>query len=75
MSVEVQCLLNSEYIYVGKPLPMLNEMENADFLLLIKESVIFSLEKRKLLTMAQRKKCIDILESRNITAQRNLRRV
>ena len=68
-------MAKSDYVYVGKLLPMLNEAENADLLLLIKKAVIFSLEKRKLLTMTQRKRCIDILESRIIAAQRDPHRM
>ena len=47
-----------KFIYVGEPVPELNEQEHAAFLMNIQRSILLSLEKRKLLTASQRERCL-----------------
>jgi len=54
--------LHREFVYVGDPAPEINEQEHAAFLLNMQRAILFSLEKRKLLTASQRDRCIDMLE-------------
>ena len=61
MNTEVGPAKQREYVYVGEAIPPLTEAANADFLLLMREAVIFSLEKRQVLTQAQRKRCVELL--------------
>ncbi len=51
-----------EFVYVGEPVPELNEREYAAFLMNIQRSILFSLEKRNLLTTSQRERCLLELE-------------
>lgn len=51
-----------EFIYVGDTVPELNEQEYTAFLMNIQRSIVLSLEKRKLLTPAQRERCLTTLE-------------
>lgn len=39
-----------EFVYIGAPIPELNEREHAAFLMNIQRSILLSLEKRNLLT-------------------------
>lgn len=63
-----------EFIYAGDPVPVLNEQEHAAFLMHIQRSVIFSLEKRELLTASQRERCLAELEKQHIQNQKKQRR-
>ena len=47
-----------EFIYVGEPIPELNEREHAAFLVNFQRSILLSLEKRNLLTASQRERCL-----------------
>lgn len=51
-----------EFVYVGEPVPELNEREHAAFLMNMQRSILFSLEKRNLLTASQRERCLLELE-------------
>lgn len=51
-----------EFVYAGEPVPELNEREHAAFFLNMQKAVIWSLEKRNLLTAAQRECCLMELE-------------
>ena len=51
-----------EFIYVGEPVPELNEQEHAAFFMNFQRSIILSLEKRNLLTVSQRERCLLELE-------------
>lgn len=53
-----------EFVYVGEPVPELNEREHAAFLVNIQKSILLSLEKRNLLTTSQRERCLIELEKR-----------
>ncbi len=55
-------MLHREFVYTGAPVPDLEGPEYAAFLLNIQKGVIFSLERRKLLTPSQRERCIEELE-------------
>lgn len=59
-----------DFIYAGDPVPELNEQEHAAFLLNIQKSILFSLEKRKLLTPHQRERCMAELEKQEIKKAR-----
>ena len=47
-----------EFIYTGEPVPELNELEHAAFLINFQRSILLSLEKKKLLTASQRERCL-----------------
>lgn len=51
-----------EFIYVGEPVPELNEQEHAAFFMNFQKSILLSLEKRNLLTASQRERCLLELE-------------
>ncbi len=51
-----------EFVYVGEPVLELNEREHAAFFMNIQRSILFSLEKRNLLTASQRERCLLELE-------------
>ena len=53
-----------EFVYVGDPVPELNEQEHAAFLENIQKAILLSLEKRNLLTASQRECCLLELEKR-----------
>lgn len=55
-----------EFIYVGDPIPELNEREHAAFLMNIQKSILLSLEKRNLLTPAQCERCLSELEKQQV---------
>lgn len=55
-------LKHREFIYVGEPVPELNEREHAAFLMNFQRSILLSLEKRDLLTATQRERCLLELE-------------
>lgn len=55
-------LKHREFIYIGDPVPKLNEQEHAAFLMNIQRSILLSLEQRKLLTPSQRERCLKELE-------------
>ena len=54
--------MHREFVYVGDPVPELNEQEHAAFLMNIQKSILLSLEKRKLLTHSQCERCLAKLE-------------
>lgn len=56
-----------DYIYAGDPIPELSEKESASFFLNLQKAIIYSLEKRSLLTSAQRSRCIARLEKQHHT--------
>lgn len=62
-----------EFVSVGDPVPELNEQEHAAFLMNIQRSIVLSLEKRKLLTPLQRKRCLAALEKQYSQSQRKQR--
>lgn len=47
-----------QYVYAGEPVPDLNEAKYTQFRLHLEESILFSLEKRNLLTHAQFERCV-----------------
>jgi len=51
-----------EFVYVGDPIPKINEAGNADFILHYQKSILLSLVKRNLLTLSQCERCMDELE-------------
>ncbi len=51
-----------EFVYVGDPVPELNEQEHAAFYLHFQKSILVSLEKRGLLTHSQYNRCVEKLE-------------
>lgn len=63
-----------EFVYVGDPVPELNEQEHAAFLMNIQKSILLSLEKRKLLTHSQRERCLVELEKQYSREQKSRRR-
>lgn len=71
---EVLRLLHREFVYVGDPVPELNEQEHAAFLMNIQKSILLSLEKRKLLTHSQRERCLVELEKQYSREPKSRRR-
>ena len=63
-----------EFVYIGDPVPELNEQEHAKFLLNVQKSILFSLEKRDLLTGTQRERCLTALEQQYSRSQKSKRR-
>ena len=63
-----------EFVYVGDPVPELNEQEHAAFLMNIQKSILLSLEKRKLLTHSQLERCLVELEKQYSREQKSRRR-
>ena len=55
---------HKEYIYAGESVPEITEQEQGEFLLNVQKAILFSLEKRNLLTQAQRESCCEKLEQR-----------
>ena len=51
-----------EYVYVGEAVPDLMEQQYSEFLLHLQKSILYSLEKRNLLTHAQKERCIAEIE-------------
>lgn len=66
--------VDREFVYVGDPVPELNEQEHAAFLMNIHKSILLSLEKRKLLTHSQRERCLVELEKQYSREQKSRRR-
>ncbi len=62
-----------EFIYVGEPVPELNEQEHAAFLMNFQKSILLSLEKRNLLTASQRERCLLELEKQHSLNQKRRR--
>lgn len=60
---EVLRLKHRDFIYTGDPVPELNERQHAAFLFHVQMSLLFCLEKRNLLTCAQRERCATMLEN------------
>ncbi len=59
-----------EFIYTGEPVPELNELEHAAFLINFQRSILLSLEKKKLLTASQRERCLLELEKQFLLNQK-----
>ena len=51
-----------KYVYIGEPVPDLNEPEYTEFLLHLQKSVLYALEKRNLLTHFQAERCVTEIE-------------
>ena len=62
-----------EFVYVGEPIPELNEREYAAFLMNIQRAILLSLEKRNLLTASQRKRCLLEIEKQHSLNQKKQR--
>lgn len=54
-----------EFYYVGEDFPEQSIRENKEFLLNVQKALLMSLEKRMLISAAQREQCIDELEKQN----------
>ena len=65
--------MHREFVYVGDPVPELNEQEHAAFLMNIHKSILLSLEKRKLLTHSQRERCLVELEKQYSREQKSIK--
>lgn len=50
------------YVYAGEPVPDLDGPEYREFLLHLKKSILYSLEKGDLLTHSQTERCIKEIE-------------
>ena len=50
------------YAYAGEPIPDLNWQEYAGFLIHLEKSVLYSLEKRALISPSQRDRCLAGIE-------------
>lgn len=64
----------NEYVIVHEPMTDLNEQEQAVFLLSLQKAILYSLEKRGLLTGWQRELCVAELEQqyeRSLIRRRN----
>ena len=61
--MELLHMKQREFVYMGDPLPVIDERENAAFFLNFKKSIIISLEQRQLLTPSQREQCFIALEN------------
>lgn len=57
-------MTHREFIYIGEPLPKLNEKEHAAFFLNLQKGILLSLKQRNLLTPAQYQECLAELEKR-----------
>lgn len=53
---------SKEYVYVGEPVPDLMEPQYSEFLLHLQKSILYSLEKRNLLTHVQKEHCVAEIE-------------
>lgn len=51
-----------KFVYTGVSVPELNWQEHGEFLMNVQRAVLFSLEKRELLTSSQRERCLAELE-------------
>lgn len=54
-----------EFIYVGDPVPQINEQEHEAFFIHVQQSILLSLEKRDLLTHSQYERCTAKLEEQH----------
>ena len=54
-----------EFVYVGEPIPKIDPVKNADFLLQIQKSMLLSLVQRKLLSTSQMERVMDELENQH----------
>ena len=54
-----------DFTYTGDPIPQLTEEKHGAFLLLLQKALLYSLEKRNLLTAAQRDQCVTALEKKH----------
>lgn len=66
--------MHREFVYVGAPVPELNEEEHTDFLVNLQKSILLSLEQRKLLTHSQCERCLSELEKQYSSNQKRERR-
>lgn len=58
---------DKEYVYTGESLPELNFQEHAQFLTHLEKAILYSLEKRVLISPSERERCfigIDELHTR-----------
>ncbi|MEY8391910.1 hypothetical protein AALA98_11160 [Lachnospiraceae bacterium 45-W7] len=62
-----------EFVYVGEPVPELNEQEHAAFFMHFQKSILISLEKRGLLSASQRERCLLELEKQHSLNQKKKR--
>ena len=67
-------LKHKDFIYIGEPIPELNEAEHAAFFLNLQKSILLSLNEKKLLTTSQYEKCVSELEYGNSERQKKQRR-
>ena len=68
-------MAHREFIYIGEPLPKLNEKEHAAFFLNLQKGILLSLKQRNLLTPAQYQECLAELEKReSIPCERKFHR-
>ena len=65
--------MHREFVYVGEPVPRLNEQEHAAFLMNLQKAILLSLEQRKLLTHSQRERCLSELEKQQGLRRKGLR--
>ncbi|MCI9079431.1 MAG: hypothetical protein HFH68_10980 [Lachnospiraceae bacterium] len=59
-----------EFVYIGGPVPELNELEHAAFFMNFQKSILLSLEKRNLLTASQRERCLLELQKQHSLNQK-----
>ena len=57
-------MAHREFIYIGEPLPKLDEKEHAAFFLNLQKGILRSLKQRNLLTPAQYQECLAELGKR-----------
>lgn len=62
-------------MYVGEPIPPLNESDNSAFLLLLQNAALMSLKEKSLLTAVQYDQCVKRLERQFSEKQKDQRRV
>ena len=67
--------MREEYVYAGDEVPKISEEEHAEFLLNVQRAILYSLEKKNLLTRTQRDRCLAELEKRAHDQQKKQRRV
>ena len=68
-------LKHKDFVYIGEPIPELNETDHAAFLLNVQKAVLLSLKEKKLLTTSQYERCVSRLEQEHSAKQKNHRRV
>jgi len=54
-----------EFVYVGEPIPKIDPVKNADFLLQLQKSMLLSLVQKKLLNASQMERVMDELENQH----------